>query len=149
MGYQRVVAGTDGSESAAGAVAQAADMAKSFAAELLIVTAYVGESSPGWETEGVPDDLQWQVTDAAMAEEHAVKAAQIAAEAGVAGSKMHTISEKGDPADALVRVAEERNGDLIVIGSKGMHSASRFPLGSVPNKVSHHAGCDMMTVRTV
>jgi nucleotide-binding universal stress UspA family protein len=148
MGYRRVVVGTDGSETAAMAVGQAADLAKSFDAELLIVTAFVPEATAGRSSEDLPEDIKWQITDSAVAEEHAVKAAEIATKAGLPRAKLHALSEKGDPADALVRVAEERGGDLIVVGSKGMSSASRFLLGSVPNNVSHHAACDVMIVQT-
>ena len=38
--------------------------------------------------------------------------------------------------------------DVIVVGSKGMTSAKRFVLGNVPNKVSHHAPCDVVIVHT-
>ena len=38
--------------------------------------------------------------------------------------------------------------DLIVVGNKGMTGAKRFLLGSVPNKVSHHAPCGVYIVRT-
>jgi nucleotide-binding universal stress UspA family protein len=34
------------------------------------------------------------------------------------------------------------------VGNKGMRGAKRFLLGSVPNKVAHHASCDVMIVRT-
>jgi nucleotide-binding universal stress UspA family protein len=37
---------------------------------------------------------------------------------------------------------------MIVVGSKGMHGGRRFLLGNVPNKVSHHAPCSVMIVRT-
>ena len=37
---------------------------------------------------------------------------------------------------------------MIVVGSKGMHSAKRFVLGNVPNKVSHHARCNVLIVAT-
>jgi nucleotide-binding universal stress UspA family protein len=148
MGYRRVVVGTDGSDTAAMAVGQAADLAKSFDAELLIVTAFVPEPVAGRASEDLPEDIKWQITDSAVAEEHAVKAAEIAAKAGLPRAQLHPLSERGNPADALVRVAEERGGDLIVVGSKGMSSASRFLLGSVPNKVSHHAACDVMIVQT-
>jgi nucleotide-binding universal stress UspA family protein len=56
---------------------------------------------------------------------------------------------KGDPAEMLIEAAEDTGGDLIVVGSKGMASATRFVLGSVPNKVSHHAPCDVIIVHTV
>ena len=45
-------------------------------------------------------------------------------------------------------MAEEQRSDLIVVGNKGMTGAKRFLLGSVPNKVSHHAPCSVLIVRT-
>ena len=53
----------------------------------------------------------------------------------------------GDAADAILDVAEEQGSDLIVVGNKGMTGATRFLLGSVPNKVSHHAPCSVLIVR--
>ena len=38
--------------------------------------------------------------------------------------------------------------DLIVVGNKGMTGAKRFLLGSVPNKISHHAPSGVYIVRT-
>ena len=46
------------------------------------------------------------------------------------------------------RMAEERGADLIVVGNKGMTGARRFLLGSVPNKISHHAPCSVLIIRT-
>jgi nucleotide-binding universal stress UspA family protein len=149
LSYHRVVVGTDGSETAGLAVQQAAELAKAFDAELLIVTAFAPQVASTRALEDVPEDIKWQITDSAVAEEHAVKAADIAARVGLGRSKVRAFSEKGDPAEALVKVAEDRGGDLIVVGSKGMSSASRFLLGSVPNKVSHHAPCDVVIVHTI
>ena len=53
-------------------------------------------------------------------------------------------ARQGDPADAILDVAEEQGADLIVVGNKGMTGAKRFLLGSVPNKVSHHAPCSVL-----
>ena len=44
--------------------------------------------------------------------------------------------------------AELRKADLIVVGNKGMAGAKRYLLGSVPNKISHHAPCSVLIVRT-
>jgi nucleotide-binding universal stress UspA family protein len=57
-------------------------------------------------------------------------------------------AREGDPADAILDVAEELAAELIVVGNKGMTGAKRFLLGSVPNRVSHHAPCSVMIVRT-
>jgi len=146
MGYRRVVVGTDGSPTASLAVEQAAGMAVAFGSELLIVTAFQSHNTE--VPQGVPEDIQWRITDSAVANDHALNAAHVAVTQGVPVDRVHAIAEPGDPAAALVGVAEARGGDLIVVGSKGMTSASRFLLGSVPNRVSHHAPCDVMIVHT-
>jgi nucleotide-binding universal stress UspA family protein len=64
------------------------------------------------------------------------------------GVEMETHAVRGDPAEALIEIAEETGAELIVVGSKGMTGARRFLLGNVPNKVSHHAHCSVLIVRT-
>jgi nucleotide-binding universal stress UspA family protein len=147
MGYRNVVVGTDGSESAAGAVRHAAQLAKAFGARLTVVTAYSQGPAADSDASEVPDELQWMITDVAGAEERAAAGKAAAAEVGL--DDVRTRVGKGDPAEMLVEAAEDTGGDLIVVGSKGMASASRFVLGSVPNKVSHHAPCDVIIVNTV
>ena len=63
-------------------------------------------------------------------------------------SRSRRTPRQGDPADAILDVAEERDADLIIVGNKGMTGAKRFLLGSVPNKVSHHAPCSVLIIRT-
>ncbi len=65
-----------------------------------------------------------------------------------AGVEVEAFARQGDPADAILDVAEETDADLIVVGNKGMTGAKRFLLGSVPNKVSHHAPCSVLIIRT-
>ena len=74
------------------------------------------------------------------------KAEQEARTAGL--NSIETFARQGDAADAILDVAEEQRTDLIVVGNKGMTGAKRFLLGSVPNKVSHHAPCSVLIVRT-
>jgi nucleotide-binding universal stress UspA family protein len=57
-------------------------------------------------------------------------------------------ARKGDPADAIIELAEELGIDLIVMGNKGLSGARRFLLGSIPDKVSHHAPCSVLIVYT-
>ena len=59
-----------------------------------------------------------------------------------------THPREGDPADAILDVAEENKADLVLVGNKGMTGAKRFLLGSVPNKISHHASCDVWIAKT-
>lgn len=67
---------------------------------------------------------------------------------GAGVSSVQTFARVGDAADAILDVAEEQGSDLIVVGNKGMTGATRFLVGSVPNKVSHHAPCSVLIVRT-
>ena len=52
------------------------------------------------------------------------------------------------PADVIIDAATAFEADLIVVGNKGMSGAKRFLLGSVPNRVSHHAPCSVLIIRT-
>ena len=145
--YSSFVVGTDGSDTAKEAVRQATEMAKALSARIHLVSAYepVGESRLREERVQVPDDLQWMVNP-----REDVEATLRAAAEGIEseGVEVATYAREGDPADAILDVAEEQRAELIVVGNKGMTGARRFLLGSVPNKVSHHAPCSVMIIRT-
>ena len=94
----------------------------------------------------VPEDLQWMINPR---EDVAGDARAGGGEIRAAGVEVEVFARQGDPADAILDVAEERGSDLIVVGNKGMTGAKRFLLGSVPNKVSHHAPCSVLIIRTV
>ena len=54
--------------------------------------------------------------------------------------------EMGSAKLEIVRIAEENNVDLIVVGSHGRHGLALL-LGSTANGVLHHAKCDVLAVR--
>jgi len=54
--------------------------------------------------------------------------------------------ELGSPKMEIVRIAEENQVDLIVLGSHGRHGLALL-LGSTANGVLHHAKCDVLAVR--
>jgi nucleotide-binding universal stress UspA family protein len=145
--FRSIVVGTDGSDTAGKAVREAIGLAKAVGAQVSVVSAYepVPRSRLREEARQAPEDLQWMVNpredvDAVLEE----AAAAVRAE----GVAVETFAREGDPADAILDVAEERAADLIVVGNKGMTGTRRFLLGSVPNKVSHHAPCSVLIVRT-
>ena len=143
-----IVVGTDGSETATKAVREAAELAAQLNAGMEIVSAYepVGTQRLKEEARQVPDDLQWMVNPREDVEATLREATEMAKELGVPDVRCH--AREGDPADAILDVAEEQKSDLIVVGNKGMTGAKRFLLGSVPNKVSHHAPCSVLIIRT-
>ncbi len=145
--FKSIVVGTDGSETATKAVRQAADLARSVGAKLELVSAYepVPAQRLSDERRQAPEDLQWAINPREDVDATLEAAAAVAREAGV---EVDVYARQGDPADAILDVAEEREADLIVVGNKGMTGAKRFLLGSVPNKVSHHAPCSVLIIRT-
>ena len=145
--FSSIVVGTDGSETANEAVRQATELAKAVGGKINLVSAFepVGNQRLREERQQVPDDMQWMVNEREDVEATLRAAAESIGEAGV---DVETFSRQGDPADAILDVAEENGADLIVVGNKGMSGAKRFLLGSVPNKVSHHAPCSVMIIRT-
>ncbi|MDQ1402084.1 MAG: hypothetical protein QOG03_400 [Actinomycetota bacterium] len=121
--YQRILVGTDGSKTAALAVDRAVEMAAAFGATLTIASAGRVE----------------QATEVVESE---------AARHAGAGITIETEVLLGEPASELVDLAESQGYDLLVVGNKGMTGASRFFLGSVPNKISHHIHRALLIVRT-
>ncbi|MGE5527404.1 MAG: universal stress protein [Methanosarcina sp.] len=145
--FKRIVVGTDGSDTAAGAVRQAIELAKLSGAELSIVSAYEPASTRRVQAEQreAPADVQYEL---GPREDVILVLDAAAAEARKEGVEVQTHPVEDDPADAILNVAEQVKADLIVVGNKGMTGARRYFLGSVPNNVSHHAPCSVIIVRT-
>ena len=54
---------------------------------------------------------------------------------------------RGNPADMICRVAEERKVALVIAGSRGRSGLARFLLGSVSYRVTKHAPCPVLVVK--
>ncbi len=61
--------------------------------------------------------------------------------------EVETIFTEGDPGHEIVRVAEELNADLVVLGTHGYSGWKRFTIGSVAELVVRHAPCAVLTIR--
>ena len=145
--FTRIVVGTDGSETAAEALRQAVELAKLTGATLSVVSAYapIPERKVKDQQRDAPPDVQYEI---GPREDVNLVLDAAAASARKEGIEAQTHPVEGDPAEAILSVAEETKADLIVVGNKGMTGARRFLLGSVPNNISHHAPCAVMIVRT-
>ena len=145
--FETIVVGTDGSETAGEAVRQATALARTCgdATRVHVVSAYkpiesmiVGPEVMGSGLSGLVDPRG----------EARVVADEAAEKVRAEGVDVETYVWPGDAASAIIDVATTARADLIVVGSRGMSGAARFLLGSVPNRVSHHAPCNVMIVRT-
>ncbi len=143
-----IVVGTDGSPTARQAVSEAADLAVVGETTVHLVTVYSAPVSPVHALAAAgpmtPDfaalaDDHMQKTDAALR--------QTADDLRRKGINVEVHAAPGDPANLIIDVATSERADLIVVGNKGMTGAQRL-LGSVPNKVAHHAPCNLLIVYT-
>jgi len=143
--FNSIVVGTDGSGTAGEAVRQATALARTCGATLHLVTAY----RPLESMYLAPDVMPTGIQDLVNPHDDAEKVvAEAAAKVRAEGVEVETHACAGDPATALIEVAEATKADLLVVGNRGMNGKARFLLGSVPNKVSHHSPCSLMIVRT-
>jgi nucleotide-binding universal stress UspA family protein len=138
-----VAVGTDGSVTAGKAVETAADLARRYDARLVLISAFHGSRGGGpANLSGSSLEIQWATSPVARLTEQ-LEREQAALRAS--GIDCSTLIEEGDPADVLVSLAERCGADVLVIGNKGME---RRVLGSVPNSVTHRAGCSVLVVKT-
>jgi nucleotide-binding universal stress UspA family protein len=131
MPVDRIVVGTDGSDSAARAVAHAARLARTAAAELTVVHAYrAGDPAEPTTTRDLGASLLRDV----------------AARHGQ-GIAVRPVLREGQAADVLVSLAVEQSAGLIVVGNRGL-GRRRVRLGTVPARVAHRATCDVFIAHT-
>ena len=103
--FGSIVVGTDGSGTAKEAVRQAIDLAKQVGASLDIVSAYepVSGDRLRQEQREAPKDVEWAVNPREDVDHTLEEAARETREAGV---EVETFARQGDPADAILDVAE-------------------------------------------
>jgi nucleotide-binding universal stress UspA family protein/nitrite reductase/ring-hydroxylating ferredoxin subunit len=121
--YRGILVGTDGSPSATAAVLKAFDLGMIL--EIGITVVYVA---------GDP------IVGAIVLER-----AQAAKPDWVS---VQTRIVEGDPAEMIRKVAEEEHCDLILVGNKGMVGTQRYTMTSVPAKLAHGRGQDLLVAKT-
>jgi nucleotide-binding universal stress UspA family protein len=133
-----VAVGVDEAATAAEAVKIAAELARRFDAQLVLLTAYRHDDGAA----AADAELQWATSSSARQHEILARTEDRLRREGV---RCSTLSAEGSPADVLVRLAAECNADVLVVGNKGMQ---RRVLGSVPNAVTDKADCSVLGVKT-
>jgi ubiquinone biosynthesis protein len=115
---ERILVGTDRSETATRAVKWALDMARRYEAELIVLQAG-----------GAREELERYVADEAP------------------GAR-YVVDTEEDPAASIIAAAAAEDVDVIVVGNVGMSGRREFLLGNIPNRVSHNARCTVVIVDT-
>lgn len=120
--YKRIVLATDGSPSAETAERVGVAVARVTKGRIVVVHAYE----------------RLELADAAVE-----RAVRIAEEAGV---RADVVLSSDDPSSAVLEVAEDRQADLIVVGSRGLFQEQQV-FGGVVRKIAAHAPCDVLLTR--
>lgn len=136
--YKHLLVAIDGSELARNALEQGIDLAKALNAKVTIVTV-----TEPWNASTVGDGMvifpieEYETKITQWALETLSNAAMVAADATMACETIHV--KKFYPADGIIETAEQKQCDLIVMGSHGRRGLTRLLLGSQANHVVTHS----------
>ncbi len=138
---KKILVPIDGSESSKKALEMAIVMARASNAELTILEV-IEEFGPlpGYYDAAPPgaDRIKW------ISEQRFEKIHPMLDEENV---KWNRRVEEGYAADRIVEIASDEKFDMIVIGSRGLSGLGRFLMGSVSDRVVHHAHCSVTVVK--
>ncbi len=142
----KILVPIDGSDYSNKALDYAIELARKFSSEILLVHVVPTTTAiiSGSETIGssVLLDLRRQFEESG----HRILSSG-EAKIREAGIKVTTKLEYGSLPDSISKIGKEEDVSLIVIGERGLGAVTRFLLGSVSNKVSHHATCPVLIVK--
>jgi len=171
--FSNILLATDGSSHAEHALKAAIDLATKYAAELTIVHVLTHDHpseemqrmieiehldvnpAPNVDAEEVVSDTRprgmsrrgdREARIVSIIGDQILKAARLQAEeAGVTG--VSTELHDGDYANEILKTAQNKNADVIVMGRRGLSTLQGFMTGSVSHKVSQRANCSVLTVK--
>jgi nucleotide-binding universal stress UspA family protein len=127
---------TDFSPSSTYALEMAAALARDYEAELIVMHVH-----------SVPVALYGEAGVAPLPDTSAAAAAELR-RVSVPGARIRHIFTEGEPVGEILRVADDRDADLIVMGTHGRRGLTRLVMGSVAELVVRRATCPVLTVRT-
>ena len=147
-GKPPVLIAYDGSDFAKAAVAEAGEQLDNGRSALVLTVYEPLEKIPFFGAAGVPIESETMEGLLASAREGAEKIAEEGCElARDAGFEAEPLVVDGAPAwNQIVEIAEERNADLIVIGSRGLSGLKHVVLGSVAAAVAQHSKRSVLIV---
>jgi len=145
--FNNILLASDGSDYALRAAETTAELARSLGSAVTVLHVF---TLPVVQTAmpGLPSvSLEPGAVNAYMEEVQDAVAKRTGKVFDSAGLSYQILMEAGHPAEVIVRVAEDQKFDLIVMGSRGMSAIKSFLLGSVSDRVLHHAHCPVLIVK--
>ena len=133
----RVLIAVDGSEVSERALERVAKFLKAEAEAALVTVARPIYRDPRYTGYADPNDEEEQRNVLFAARD-------VLERAGITATGLAPV---GDPADEILKAAEQVDAELIVMGARSLGTVERLVLGSVSTKVMHEAGCDVLIVK--
>lgn len=138
--FDVIIVALDGSEHSLKGLDYAYDLAQKYGSKLILLHAYRSTS----DLRGT-EEFNQMVAKRKNAGEKIIKAARKRLEDTAVEVEDDLL--EGPAANAIIRVAETRQADLVVMGSRGMGSLAGLIFGSVSTKVTQYAPCPVLVIR--
>ncbi len=141
MHLRTILVPTDYSDVSQAAFAYAVELARDYGSRVLVLHV---EDTLGAETA-----TYGEVSTQLQPESHRARLETTFRKAvpAVPGIAMEYLLHEGDPVEEVLRVAQERHCDLIVVGSHGRDGWRRLLDGSTAEDIERHAPCPVLIVR--
>lgn len=140
MDFKKFAVAVDGSDESRHAVEVAAEFARLASAELTIITV-VRPPEGWWGIEGSPPTPQAMASAIASARGELLD--PIRDELDI---EVKTALEIGEPGAAIIEFCSRENIDAMFMGRRGAGVVERVMMGSVSDRVAHHAPCPIVIV---
>ena len=146
---QQIIVAYDGTEAAKRALERGAEVAKAFDAKVIVTSvASLLHSGPRaaqqYELHS-PGRSGPEIQRDSLAD-HAAELADATAFFAERGIEAEPVAVSGDPASAIVSLAEQRKADLVVVGTREAGLAERVVRHSVSQQIAKKVHCDLLIV---
>ncbi len=137
--YNSILVSFDGSEFSRAALIESANRIRKHGGKLILLNAvYFDEEEYG----NKPEQLEKRM---ASGQELCSQAKEMVQKEF--GIEIESYVYEGEPPEVIARTAQEKNADLIAMGTHGRRGIKRFIMGSVTSGVIGNSPCDVLVVK--
>ncbi len=145
LDFKRIVVATDGSKYSIAAASEAIGLAKRNGSALTVISVVPSELT-------TPTDIDFTVNQREFIAEKEMHEAEKNAKAVKEAAQKEGIEAKafvlsGKPPEAIIQTAQDKNADLIMLGSHGRTGMEKFLMGSVAERVIVLSACPVLVVK--